>query len=319
MIDDKIYGSFEITEPVLLELLQSAPVLRLKKICQYGVPDRYYELKNFSRYEHSLGVMLCLRYLSASVEEQIAGLLHDVPHLAFSHVADWVFADGRKGKEDYHESLKDKFLLQSEIPAILKKHGFDPQRVFDEHNFSLMENTLPDVCADRFDYAIEEFYRYLDRQAAKSSLEGIISHRGEMVFKNQNSASIFARDLLRLQLEHWGSKSVMTRYYYFSEILRLALQKGVIEKKDFDVDDNFMMAKIIESKDNEVDSMLNLMEDPDFASKSKKRGETIYKKFRYVDPKILFNNKTKRLSELDPEFKEEIEKQKELSKKGIVV
>lgn len=80
---DKIYGREDIKEPVLQELLKTEPVLRLKGISQFGMPNRYYPFKGFSRYEHSVGVMLLLGRLGASVEEQVAGLLHDVSHLRF--------------------------------------------------------------------------------------------------------------------------------------------------------------------------------------------------------------------------------------------
>jgi hypothetical protein len=106
-INDKIYEKVEIEEPVLLELLKSSSVLRLKNISQFGVPDKYYHFKNYSRYEHSIGVMILLRKLGATLEEQIAGLLHDVSVLAFSHVIDWVFANGRDGVEDYHDSIHE--------------------------------------------------------------------------------------------------------------------------------------------------------------------------------------------------------------------
>ena len=90
-IFDKIYGTYKITSPVIIKLLKSSPVQRLKKIAQFGVPDQLYHLKGYSRYDHSVGVFLLLRKLEASELEQIAGLLHDVSHTAFSHVIDYVY------------------------------------------------------------------------------------------------------------------------------------------------------------------------------------------------------------------------------------
>src|SRR3990167_3900982 len=95
LIKDRVYGNFQINEPVILELLKSKLVLRLKGISQFGVPDKYHYIKGFSRYEHSVGVMILLRILGASLEEQVAGLLHDVSHTAFSHIVDWVIGQGK--------------------------------------------------------------------------------------------------------------------------------------------------------------------------------------------------------------------------------
>lgn len=44
IVQDIIYGSFEINEPVLIELINSKPIQRLKGIAQYGLPDEYYPL-----------------------------------------------------------------------------------------------------------------------------------------------------------------------------------------------------------------------------------------------------------------------------------
>jgi len=50
-----------------------------------------------TRFDHSVGVMLLIRKLgagsspaSALLKEQVAALLHDVSHTAFSHVIDYV-------------------------------------------------------------------------------------------------------------------------------------------------------------------------------------------------------------------------------------
>ncbi len=107
IIKDRVYGIFKVTSPVILELIKSPSLLRLKKIAQYGVPDKYYHLRGYSRYEHSLGVMLLLKKLGASEKEQIAGLLHDISHTAFSHLVDWVLDQGDKEifQDDNHKNI----------------------------------------------------------------------------------------------------------------------------------------------------------------------------------------------------------------------
>ncbi len=81
-IYDKVYGKEKIKEPVLIELINSDSIQRLKGISQFGMPDEYYHLKTFSRKEHSIGVLILLRRMRANLEEQVAGLLHDVSHTA---------------------------------------------------------------------------------------------------------------------------------------------------------------------------------------------------------------------------------------------
>ena len=102
-IKDDIYISHRIEDKSLVSLINSSSVQRLKDISQLGIPDEYSHRKGFSRYEHSLGVLILLKNLGASLEEQVAGLLHDVSHTPFSHVMDWVIGD--PSKEDYQDNI----------------------------------------------------------------------------------------------------------------------------------------------------------------------------------------------------------------------
>lgn len=100
-INDRLYGEADL-EPVLTDLIHSKAVQRLNGIHQGGACFLVNPAWNISRCEHSIGVMLLIRRLGGSLEEQIAGLLHDVSHTAFSHVADDVF---NMENEDYHEQM----------------------------------------------------------------------------------------------------------------------------------------------------------------------------------------------------------------------
>ena len=120
-VDDKVYGQTKIEEPVLIELINSSPVQRLKGICQGG-PSKYANNRTVTRYDHSVGVMILLKRLNATIEEQIAGLLHDIPHTAFSHVIDFVF---KNDSHEFHEKFHEKMVMNSEIPSILDRHGID--------------------------------------------------------------------------------------------------------------------------------------------------------------------------------------------------
>ena len=109
--DDRLYGKQEIEKEVVEELIQTEPVQRLKGVHQAGPSPFFMDDKPpVTRFEHSLGVFFLLRKFDASLEEQIAGLLHDVPHTAFSHVADFVFEN--EGHE-YHERFLEEIAIKS--------------------------------------------------------------------------------------------------------------------------------------------------------------------------------------------------------------
>lgn len=88
---ETFYGPVEVKEPVLLELIQSPAMQRLKHVNQYGVAFFTTHREEYTRYDHSLGVFAILRKNNASLEEQISGLLHDISHTVFSHTGDWIF------------------------------------------------------------------------------------------------------------------------------------------------------------------------------------------------------------------------------------
>lgn len=66
---DRVYGSFEITEPVILELINSSTLQRLNEIDQAGYQEPYFPGTAHSRFEHSVGVYLLLKIYNAPIEE----------------------------------------------------------------------------------------------------------------------------------------------------------------------------------------------------------------------------------------------------------
>ena len=154
---DRVYGNFEINEPVILELINSKALQRLKEIDQSGYFEPYVPKGSaYSRFEHSIGVYLLLKMYGSPIEEQIAGLIHDVSHSAFSHCIDYVLDAGSQKKQNHQDNVFDDFVKKSDIPVILKKHNLDLAYILEDLNFPLKERDLPDLCADRIDYSLKD-------------------------------------------------------------------------------------------------------------------------------------------------------------------
>lgn len=319
IIRDKIYGEFKVGEPVIVELLKSSSLQRLKNISQYGIPDKYYHFKNYSRFEHSVGVMLLLRKLGATLEEQVAGLIHDVSHLAFSHVADWVFSVGDKGNEDLQNTLMEEFIKGDKIAGILIKHGFFVERLLNESNYPLLEKKIPDLCADRIDYAMREFKYWLNPGIIKKCLDGLKNYHDEIVFTNQETAFLFASNFLELQIKHWGGFEAVRRYHLFSEALKLALLEKIIKKEDFYQDEPYILAKLENHQNQEIGAILSCLRNKDLKVDRHNFGKEVFKKFRYVDPKVLSDGKLIRLSSLSKNFAKLLYKQRKINAKGFIV
>jgi len=311
IIRDKIYGTYSFTEPVIIELLKSKPVQRLKNISQFGIPDKYYHIKNFSRYEHSVGVMILIRSLGGSLEEQIAGLLHDVSHTAFSHVIDWVV--GEAGDETYQDGQHDDIINSGEISRILKKYKYHPQKISDYHNFKLLERDIPSLCADRVDYAFREF----PRQVAKSLFASLINIDNQIVFRDKPAAYTFATNFLRLQRVHWGGFEAVSRFKLFSGALKLALHEKTIKFADFLRDDKYIINKLLKSKNAKIQSILKILRNKKIPFP--KKSEIINKKFRYTDPEFLDKGRLYKLSQTDLRYKKYLEKERLADQKGMKV
>ena len=117
-IPDHIYGYIKIEEPVLLELIDTPAMHRLKDI-NSNLSGKLIDglWGNYTRFEHCIGVMHLIKRFGGDIEEQVAGLLHDVSHTAFSHAMDFAF--GSEEKQDFHEINFEKVVLNSQIPQIL--------------------------------------------------------------------------------------------------------------------------------------------------------------------------------------------------------
>jgi len=300
IIKDKVYGKERIHERILLDLLSSKSLERLKGISQFGMPDEYYHRKNFSRYEHSIGVFVLLRKLGADLEEQVAGLLHDVSHTAFSHVIDWVIGDPTK--EDYQDSIHQKIIRDSDIPKILTNHGLNYKSISNLEKFSLLEREPPHLCADRIDYTLRELEMERGKIFTQNLFCDLKNIDGQIVFMHKNTAKIFATEYIRLQKEHWGGDQARARFYVLSNVLTKALNSKILSTEDFKKTDYEVLNKLNSSRNKEILKDLNLLK-RELDVQESKNGIELKNKFRHIDPEIFLNESIIKLSEISKEYK----------------
>ena len=311
IIEDRIYGKEEINEQVLIDLISSAPVQRLKEISQFGMPDEYYHLPSFSRFEHSIGVLIFLRRLNAGLEEQIAGLLHDVSHTAFSHVMDWVIGDPIK--ENYQDETLLKIFEETEIKNILERHGFNCKKIAAIENYSLLEQSIPYLCADRVDYSLREIKFLHSEQDAEKILKDLKSINGKITLASIETAELFARYYRNLNKEHWAGDETKARYYILANILKKAIKEKIISIEDMMKTDKEIIKVLKKSNTEEILSGLNLLKNGFYVKKTEKKGISLPKKFRYVDPEFFHNGKIIFLSEFSEEYKKTLEEERKHS------
>ena len=127
---------------IIQELIRTPEFNRLKKISFLGFLNKVFDLKkDFSRYEHSLGVyilglLVSQRFKLNNSESkilQIACLLHDIGHFPFSHLSEAIYL--KYFKIDHHSFTKK--ILRGEIPnfnevnRILIDNGINPDLIIE--------------------------------------------------------------------------------------------------------------------------------------------------------------------------------------------
>lgn len=318
IIADSIYGEEKIEEPVLTDLINSKAIQRLKNISQQGLPREYYHLPVFSRYEHSVGVLILLKRLNACLEEQIAGLLHDTSHTAFSHVIDWVIGD--PNKEDYQDQTHSKFIENSDIKGILESYKIDFKEVSDVKNFSLLEREIPHLCVDRFDYAIREIKLWANPSAVNLCVGNIENKNRCLVFSSQEAAEVFAVGYMRCQKEHWAGDEAKARYHILAEILRKAIRSKIISIDDMQKTDMEVIRILENSKEKDILDGLNLLKKGFLIEKTDTEDFIeLHKKFRYIDPEVLVDGKIRKLSDVSSGYRNLLKKKIENSKVVIKI
>jgi HD superfamily phosphohydrolase len=300
---DRIYGTWDITEPVIVEIIGSSAFQRLKGVDQAGYFDVYHPGTKHSRFEHSVGCYLLLRKFNASLDEQIAGLIHDLSHCAFSHTADYVFAEGRGADHNYQDDIFEDFVRTTDIPSIIQKYGFDIDHILDEKNFPLQENTLPDICADRIDYSLRGAMIYAGK--SQEVITDLLSHlrvqERQWVFDSYDAAYSYARIFKMLNDQYYSGKETAAMFGRSARWLQYAVQKKYITHEELFSTDEEVIKKINAHlpDDDHLRQLWRIMNDPHIIC-GDMHDPDVYEvvvKSRIIDPLFIENNTIKRVSE----------------------
>ncbi|HDR4480850.1 TPA: HD domain-containing protein [Bacillus cereus] len=319
IISDVLYGEFEV-DVVLEELILSKPTQRLKGIHQAGASYLMNEKWNVTRFDHSVGVMLLVKKLGGSVEEQIAGLLHDVSHTAFSHVIDYVFDNE---DESYHEEIFSSVVKNSEIPAILAKHGYNYEDILlDDSKWTLLERSAPELCADRVDYTLRDMYTYgyISLEEVHSFLEDVIAVEGKMVLQSIEMAEWFTETYYKEVIDFFMKPMNIYGNDMLAKMLKVALHKRIIHADDFLLEDEELISKLQQCNDSEVHALLRKVH-PNVKVKEARDDYDLYQKnkVRLIDPPLLREGEVVQSSVVSEKIKQMSEVAYEKAVRGMYV
>lgn len=189
---DPILGFIHVDDSIILDLINSHEMQRLRRIKHLGVANSVFHGGEQSRFQHSLGVYEISRRMIQALDDnekfanerhwdhendllvQAAALLHDVGHGAYSHTFEHLF-------DTVHEQFTQKIIVDpsTEVNAILKTVSNDfPERVAavigksypDKRVVQLISSQLD---ADRMDYLLRDAY-YTGAEYGRYDIERIL-------------------------------------------------------------------------------------------------------------------------------------------------
>lgn len=300
---DEVYGTVHIEEPVILAVMDSAAMRRLGGVQQHGISGLIGLTRPITRREHSIGAMLLVRRLGASLQEQLAALLHDVSHTAFSHVIDYVYHG--HNSQSYHDEMKESYLRETDVPAVLAEYGYNWRDFLDESRYPLLEQPSPALCADRLDYFLRDGpgLGVMTAEQIQWALSHLIVHDGRIGVDDIDVARWLGETYMVADKASWANFQEVGLYELTAQAIRIALEKEILVEADIWGTDEPAWAKLQASEEPELQKLIPLIrpetkfvwdeDNPDFR---------VSTKLRTIDPDVLVDGTFQPLSTLDPEF-----------------
>ena len=248
MYVNSIYSS-DVPEFVR-EIAETDIMKRLRKVgmdcgCEYTSFACWQGLLPAKRYEHSIGVGLITWHFTHDVKQTVAALLHDVSSPVFAHVVDFMnhdYVTQESTESDTRKMIENSQQLQS----LLKKYGLTTDEVCDYHMYPIADNDSPRLSADRLEYTMRNFYRYVHLSA-----EEIAEYYNDLtVIKNEEGEDELAFQTLEIA-ERFTLHTIETSRIYIQDADRYSMEVlGRILKKAMEL--NVLTGNDLYSGEKEV-------------------------------------------------------------------
>jgi len=278
---DPIYGPVRVSSRIAA-LLESPLLTRLKGVHQNGINYLIDPRQTTSRYEHSIGTMALTQKLGGNELKQIAALLHDISHTAFSHVVDLVFVNK---EQNYHDLSRTKF-LQSEIAKQTIKEFTITQEELSCELIPMVKGKALNV--DRLDYCIRDLLRVnrIYHPQYSSILNNlVVDDGGEIKCKNLDTARLILKKFIEANREVYFQPKAEVAAMVLSWILKRMLEREDLSEQDLFFTDDYLIAKINSSPFKEVFEAI----EPKiqfYQTEEPTDYPPVLRKLRYVDPMI---------------------------------
>ncbi|MCH9631656.1 MAG: hypothetical protein S4CHLAM37_16800 [Chlamydiia bacterium] len=319
---DSIFGKINISEPLILDIIDSPYVQRMKDIDQHGLVYFTKDHRTFNRYDHSLGVYYILKRFNLPLIEQAAGLTHDISHTTFSHIGDLVY-EHYDDILSYQDSIHFWYLKKTDLPKILEKYDYNVEDfLFKNDRYQGLEQNLPDLCADRIEYNLHTgfVYNFISQDEIEEILTDLHYENGRWYFETPSIAKKFAALSLYFTENFWGVNKEAIIYKFAANAFKRAMNLKVIsfDQLHFSTD-SAVLESMKKSDDPLIKGYLKRCNNPEkYYSKGNRyrHNYSVYQKFRGVNPWVKVEDSFIRLTSLDMDFAVEYLRVKELIQNG---
>jgi len=308
--------------PALLEQLANTPEMqRLSDVgmhcgCEYSDVIFYKQAScPYTRLMHSVGTARIIWNFTNDTVQAVAGMLHDIATPVFAHTIDFMNND-HMTQESTEEKTFSFIENSKEILLLLEQNSISINDIGDYHKYPIADNDTPMLSADRLEYTLGNGYTVYNMSLSQieeiyADLAVAVNEYGakELCFRSTHIAKRFVEMSLR-NSRFFVSNEDRFLMQYLADIMRRAIDAGVISQHDLYSTESEVIRKLKENKELSADWYRYSKISAVAASKEELYGRYCVKvlaKKRFIDPLVLAGDGVKRISEIDADIKTEID------------
>ena len=279
--------------------------------CEYTSFPLFRGIGPYSRFDHSVGVGLIVWHFTKSMEQAMAGLLHDIASPVFAHVVDFLHGD-HMSQESTEAGTGQWIRGSGELCRVLEKFEIPAEAVEDYHRYPIADNDSPRLSADRLEYTLGNAVNY--GIATKAQVRTWYADLAvgvneddepELMFSHKEAAEGFAMAALECSKIYVADPD---RYAMeaLAGLLKQAIDQGILEEADLYKQEKDVITRLKQSPMKVQWELFRgyreiICRDIPGKGEGWKR---IFAKKRCIDP---FVKELGRVSHICPEFKEKLE------------
>jgi hypothetical protein len=205
----------------------------------------------------------------------------------------------------FDDEKKAEVMAGSDLPAVLARHGFDWRRFVPEDDYSLLEQPLPRLCADRIDYFLRDVPSLgLATEAdIQFALQNLVVYEGRIAAGNLQAARWMGYTYMAADQVSWANFREVGLYELTARAIKTGLSLGAVSRADFWQTDKLFWGKLHAHNAPALQAQLALISaDTQFVWDEKAPTFRVSTKLRAIDPDVVVDGELRPLSSLDPVF-----------------